>query len=68
MADMPPITDEYAAELVAELERPYRSGVIGELVTADPKELLILKLYAEVQALKKSIAFLGGIQPMTRKD
>lgn len=61
------ISDEFAAELVAKMRADY--GTRDEL-TADPidlRDLLILKLYDDLQALTKSVAFLGGgIKPVQR--
>lgn len=62
------ISNEFAAELVAKL----RAGVEKrDELTADspidPCVLLILKLYDDLQALQKAMAFLGGgIKPVTK--
>ncbi len=62
------ISDEYAAEIVAkmraELER--RDETTAD-APVDPRDLLLLKLYDDLQALTKATAFLGGgIQPPRR--
>ena len=67
MSDHPPISDEYAAELVANMQgyhaqSPHLTGVIE----TDYRDLLILKLWSEVQSLKAATAFFGGIKPVQR--
>lgn len=65
---MTTISDDYAAELVANL----RASIEGrdELTGAEPpdvRDLLILKLYDDLQALTKATAYLGGGIPPVRK-
>lgn len=67
---MSTISNEFAAELIAKL----RAGVESrDELTADtpidPCVLLILKLYDDIEAIKKGTAFLGvggGIKAPTR--
>lgn len=68
MADTPPpISDEYAAELVAQLQGEVASPVHGILSGDNPAQaMLILKLWAKVQALEQATAFMGGIKPIGR--
>lgn len=65
---MTTVSNEYAAELVAKLRTEIESR--DELTGAapvDPRDLLILKLYDDLQALTAATAFLGGgIKPVTR--
>lgn len=65
------ISDERAAEIVASLKAkieridPVTGGAI------DPYDLLVIKLYEDVQALKKGTAFLGvgsGIPAVQRVE
>lgn len=54
------ISDEYAAELVAKMRADHASR--DELTGAepiDPRDLLLVKLYDDLQAMKKGTAFLG---------
>lgn len=58
---MTTISNEYAAEIVANM----RAALAGrdETVTEtppDPRDLLLIKLYDDLQALTKATAFLGG--------
>ncbi len=64
------ITDDYAAELVAKLRAStQRTDEIGATIPADPRDLLILKLYDDLKALTKSMSFLGGgIRPTRAID
>lgn len=62
------ISDDYAAEIVArmraDLER--RDELTAETPT-DPRDLLLLKLYDDLQSLTKATAFLGGgIMPIRK--
>ncbi len=64
------ISDEFAAEIVAkmraELER--RDETTAE-TPIDNRDLLLLKLYDDIQALKQGTAFLGvggGIPPVRK--
>ncbi len=64
------ISDEYAAELVAkmraEIERRDETTAEGPV---DPLHLMIIKLYDDIQALKRGTAFLGvggGIPPVRK--
>ena len=66
MADMPPISDEYAAELVSKLEASTQVQAAADWGNADPRDLLILKLWAKVQTLENATAFMGGIKPIGR--
>ena len=67
---MTTISDEFAAEIIQQMRAHIESR--DELTGAapiDPRDLLILKLYDDLQALKKGTAFLGvggGIPPVTR--
>lgn len=62
------ISDEFAAEIVArmraEIER--RDELTAE-TPVDPRDLLLLKLYDDLQGLTKAMAFLGGGIPPVRK-
>lgn len=64
------ISNEFAAEIVAKLRTEIESRDETTAETpADPRDLLLVKLYDEVQALKKGTAFLGvggGIPPVQR--
>lgn len=67
---MTSISDEFAAELVAKMRADHEARdelTGGEPI--DPRDLLILKLYDDLQAMKKGTAFLGvgnGIKPVQR--
>lgn len=67
---MTSITDSYAAELIAKLRADtQRTDEIGSPLPVDPRDLLILKLWDDLQTMKKGTAFLGvgaGIKPVTR--
>ena len=62
------ITNEYAAELVAGMRAEIDSR--DELTGGAPvevRDLLLLKLYDDLQALTKAMSFMGGgIQPTRR--
>lgn len=62
------ISNEYAAEIVAKMRAGLESR--DELTGAtpvDPRDLLILKLYDDLQALTKAMSFMGGgIKPTVR--
>lgn len=67
---MTTISNDFASELIAKMRAEINSR---DETTAeepvDPRDLLILKLWDEVQALKKGTAFLGvggGIKPIER--
>lgn len=57
---MTTISNDFAAELIAKMraEINSRDETTAE-VPVDPRDLLILKLWDEVQDLKKGTAFLG---------
>ena len=66
---MTTISDEFAAELVAKMraEHGRRDELTG--VQIDPIELLLLKLYDDLQNLKSGVSFLGvggGIPPIRK--
>ena len=65
MADMPVVSDEYAAELVARIEADL-TNPDAPLSPTGMRDMLILKLWAEVQSLKAATAFFGGIKPVQR--
>ncbi len=62
------ISNEYAAELVAGMRADIESR--DELTGGAPvevRDLLIIKLYDDLQALTNATAFLGGgIKPVTK--
>lgn len=64
------ISNEKAAEIVAKLRKDVES--LDEITggqPADPCALLLIKLYDDLEALKKGTAFLGvggGIPPVQR--
>ena len=62
------ISNEFAAELVASLRAKIESR--DETVAdtpADPRDLLILKLWDDMQQLRAATSFLnGGIRPVQR--
>lgn len=64
------ISNEYAAEIVANLRAALeRRDELTGAEPPDPRDLLLLKLYDDLQALTKSMAFLGGgIRPVTKVD
>ena len=55
------ISNEYAAEIVAKMrvEHASRDELTGA-TPPDPRDLLLLKLYDDLQALTKAMGFLGG--------
>lgn len=62
------ISNEFAAELVANLraEIDARDETLAT-EPANPRDLLLIKLYDDLQALTQATAFLGGgIKPPTR--
>ena len=67
---MTTISDEFAAQIVTKIRADVET--IDELsggAPADPRDLLLLKLYDDVQAIKRGVSFLGvggGIKPVTR--
>lgn len=65
---MTTISNEFAAEIVAkmyaELER--RDELTAE-APVDPRDLLLLKLYEDLQALQQATAFLGGGIPAVKR-
>lgn len=62
------ISNEYAAELVAKLRADIDSRDETTAETpADPRDLLLIKLYDDLQALTKATAFLGGGIPPVHK-
>lgn len=64
------ISNEYASELIAKMRAQIESrDETTALVPVDPCELLILKIWDDLQDLKKGTAFLGvggGIKPVER--
>lgn len=64
------ISNDFAAELIAKMRAEIDSRDETTADTpVDPRDLLILKLWDEVQDLKKGTAFLGvggGIKPVER--
>ena len=62
------ISDDYAAEIVAKLRAAIeRRDELTAVTTVDPRDLLLLKLYDDLQALTKATSFLGGGIPPIRK-
>lgn len=58
---MTAITDSYAAELIAKLRADTtRTDEIGAPLPVDPRDLLLIKMYDDLQALTKAMGFLGG--------
>lgn len=68
MSDNPPISDEYAAELVSKIQFELASPIPDILEPGSrAQNLLILKLWAKVAALEQATAFMGaGIKPIGR--
>ncbi len=65
----PPVSDEFAAELVAKVAAGASAQAAADWGNADPRDLLILKLWAKVQALEGATGFLGGgIKPIGRSN
>ncbi len=63
---IPAISDEYAAELVARIEADMANPA-APLSPTGIRDMLILKLWAKVQALEGATGFLGGgIKPIGR--
>lgn len=65
---MTTISNEYAAEIVEKLRAQInaRDETTAE-TPVDPRDLLLIKLYDDLQALTKATAFLGGgIPPVQR--
>lgn len=64
------ISDAFAAELIAQLRASHeRSDPLTGGVVADNRDLLLLKLWDDLQAIKRGVAFLGvggGIKPVER--
>ena len=66
------ISNEYAAEIVDRLRADFEAR--DETTAVDPvdtRDLLLLKLYDDLQEIKKGAAFLGiggGIPPVRRVD
>lgn len=64
------ISNEFAAEIAARMRAKIEG--IDELTGGDPvdeSDLLLLKLYDDLQALTKATSFLGGgIPPVRRVD
>lgn len=64
------ISNEYAAEIVARMRADIEKR--DESVATEPvdvRDLLILKLYDDIQGLTNATAFLGGgIRPVTRTE
>jgi hypothetical protein len=64
------ISNEYAAEIVANLRSAIarRDETVAE-TPPDVRDLLLIKLYDDLQALTKSMSFLGGgIRPVTKME
>lgn len=62
------ISDDFAAEIVAKMQAALeRRDELTAEAPADPRDLLLLKLYADLQALKGATAFLGAGIPPVRK-
>lgn len=65
---MTTISNEFAAELIDKLRAQVesRDETLAE-TPADPRDLLILKLWDDLEQMKKATGFLGvGIKPVTR--
>lgn len=62
------ISNEYAAEIVAKMRADIegRDELTGAAV--DVRDLLLLKLYDDLQALTKATAFLGGGIPPVKVE
>lgn len=62
------ISDEFAAEIVAKMRAALeRRDEMTAETPIDNRDLLLLKLYDELQALKSATAFLGAGIPPVRK-
>lgn len=65
---MTTISNEFAAELIDKLRAHVesRDETLAE-TPADPRDLLILKLWDDLEQMKQATGFLGvGIKPVTR--
>lgn len=66
------ISNEYAAELVARMRADLeRRDDLTARTSVDPRDLLLLKLYDDLQALTKATAFLGvggGLQAVRKVE
>lgn len=65
------ISNEYAAELIAKMraEIEARDPLTADIPTPDDERLLIIKLYDDLQAMRKATAYLGtGIKPVTKVE
>lgn len=61
------ISDDYAAELISKIRATIdRRDELTAEAPVDPRDLLLLKLYDDLHALRNSVAFLGGIKPVQR--
>lgn len=62
------ISNEFAAEIVAKMRADIeRRDELTAETPVDPRDLLLLKLYDDLQGLTKATAFLGGGIPPVRK-
>lgn len=62
------ISNEFAAEIVAKMRADIeRRDELTAEAPVDNRDLLLLKLYDDLQALTKATAFLGGGIPPVRK-
>lgn len=62
------ISPEFAAEIVAKMRADLeRRDELTAETPVDPRDLLLLKLYDDLQALTQATAFLGGGIPPVRK-
>lgn len=64
------ISNEFAAEIVAKMRAEIESRDETTAETpVNPRDLLLIKLYDDLQALTKAMSFLGGgIKPVTRSE
>lgn len=62
------ISNEFAAELIAKMRAEIESrDETTALVPVDPTDLLLIKIYDDLQALTNAMGFLGGgIRPVTK--
>ena len=62
------ISPEYAAEIVAKMRADLdRRDELTAETPVDPRDLLLLKLYDDLQALTNATAFLGGGIPGVKR-
>ena len=65
------ISNEFAAEIVAKMRSDIeRKDPLTGGEPTDPRDLLLIKLYDDLQSMKRGTAFLGvgGIKPVQKVD